>query len=85
MKHYQPYPPEEYPDNIIYIENNFSNRFALTEHFGKPEFVWDELLKGYIQFNTVNNTWMPTPVFASLYRNTPPLTSISEVIKNHKK
>ncbi len=74
----QPYPKEEFSSNIKYCLDGPETRRVLTEKLG--ESILGKMPYGtYIEIDTEKREWNPSPDFAWLYRNQPPLFDLHEL------
>lgn len=73
-----PYTKETFQDHIKYISDTNENREILSNRFGKPTFQFDSYT--YIEIDLLNKTWRSCLGYEWLYRNTPPLTSIDDLL-----
>jgi hypothetical protein len=78
------YTHEVYPENIKYIKDSLEIRKILKLNFGDTRFDDSKFGRpqlSYIKFDMTDNTWKTSFDFEWLYRNSPPLTSIEEILK----
>lgn len=73
------YVKEFFPANKVYIKDTDENRRKMSEKYGVHKFgdLWDY---SYIELDTDTNEWRTCFSFEWLYRNSPPLKDINEVI-----
>jgi len=73
----QPYEQEIYPDHIKYVIRSPYVDNKLTSLLGNS--ILSKMTTHYIKVDLIDKTWYPSPDFAWLYRNQPPLTTIEEI------
>ena len=82
---FRPHTEEVYPRETLYIKDTIENRTLLSLRYGNqpcPDIFLHQY--SYIKFNIIEGTWTSSFDFEWLYRNTPPLTPIEEIIKEYE-
>ena len=78
---YTPYPQETFPEHILFMKDTNENRGILTLQLSDQKI--EPLMSKdftYIEINLVEKSWRVCNAFEWLYRNSPPLIDIEDLL-----